>query len=200
MLRGLGALVAQFFFIGAGIFLGMQADNWREEREHREAARAALVNFRTELATNRATLARKHVTHARLHAGFDSVVSGSTIRPRSVAEMMRRVGWDGADPVAFGRAAWDLALANGSLTWVEPKVAFALASVYDEQRYLEELQDRVLGGAMSPTGLDDTAAWGLTLSLHVFFNDAARFIEPALLRRYDVLLPRLDREIARLSR
>ena len=41
--------VIEVVLIGVGVFLGMAADQWRSDRQHRDQARDALQRFRVEI-------------------------------------------------------------------------------------------------------------------------------------------------------
>ncbi len=198
--ESLGRLVAQLFFIAAGVYLGNQADQWKEARDRRQAARAALENFRTELRLNRADVARKQPEHYRLGQAFLALRRDRRPAPRTVNQLFARVGWRGAYPLSFRQVAWDLALANQSLTYVDPTLAFAIVEPYTEQRELLEFQRTTMQNALSPTGLSPGALTGFAMPLTAFTTDGSKYMEPDLLRRYDRLLPRLDSAIARLPK
>lgn len=197
--ESLGTLVAQLFFIAAGVFLGNQADDWKQEREHRRAARAALENFRTELTTNRDRLRR----YAPVYRAYGDSMEVSQKRgdpaPRSVQEVFRRVGWQGLNPMTFDRTAWDLALATQSLSYLPRPIAFRVARVYTAQQQMHDVQYGIAGALFSPTALDDARiqAWLLTFGAYVEdSNIQARSVAAA----YDRMLPAVDSAIARLPK
>jgi len=200
LLERTGTLFAQLFFIAAGVYLGNQADAWKEQRNHREAARATLANFRAELAKNRDAVAREASYHADLARSFLAITRDPAGPPRSLNALFERVGWHGSGPIGFRHTAWDLALANQSLGYLDQRLAFAVADVYLQQQKFDEYQANTQRAALIPASLRPDALGGLSVVLWVFYTDASGSIEPALTRQYGALLPKLDTAIARLSK
>ncbi len=192
-----GALVAQLFFIAAGVYLGNRADGWKEEHEHRRAARAALVNFRTEFAANRDRVRRV----AAIHAAYADSMRVSQARgdppPRSVRDVFRRLGWRGVAHITFGHTAWDLALATQALSYLPPPVAFRIARVYTAQQSIADLQRQASGALFNPAAMDDARVFAWQLSFGAFIEDM-RLAEPEMLAGYDRMIPAVDSAIARL--
>ena len=198
-LVSLAGLVAQLFFVAAGVYLGMRAEDWREQRGRREAARATLTNLREELRRNREEVAHVLPYHRELAESL-LALQGRGTPVRNFAELQRAVRWRGFRQLGFRHAAWDLALANQSLGWVDPSLAFPLADLYEAQASLDRYQDATLFAVVSPAGLRDDAMAATAYTLAAFFSDAAKYQEPALVRAYDQLVPRIDSALARPAR
>jgi hypothetical protein len=196
----LGTLVAQLFFIAAGVYLGNRADDWKQNHEHRQAARQTLVNFRAELASNRASLVRVAPYHAELARGFAALTGGPGGPPTSIPAMFKRVGWRGAGEVAFRRTAWDLALANQSLGYLDQDLAFAVADVYLHQQRYEAYQETMQRAVYTPASLRPEAVGGVTFILMMYFSDVSRSSDPNLAKAYDRVLSRVDSAIRRPPR
>lgn len=195
----IGGLVAQLVFVAAGVYLGMRAEDWRDERGHRAAARATLHNLREELVRNRAEIAGKLPYHRALADSLLAVQARGT-PVHTFYELQRAVRWQGFRQLGFRHAAWDLALANQSLGYVDPLVTFPLADLYEAQAALSRYQDATLASVISPAGLRDGDMGPTAFTLAAFFSDAAKYHEPQLVAAYDLLLPRVDSALARLGR
>lgn len=200
LLERTGALFAQLFFIAAGVYLGNRADAWKEERNHREAARAALVNFRAEITKNDSVLGREMAYRARLARGFAPFMQEQAHPPASLDAMFSRAGWNGFAAVPFRHTAWDVALADQSLTYLDQRLAFAIADVYLAQQRYDEFQLTTQRAALNPASLRPESLGGLGMLLAVYYNDTARSNDPQLAAQYHRVLPRIDSAIARLSR
>ena len=199
LLERTGALVAQLFFIAAGVYLGNRADAWKEERSHRGAARAALQNFRTELAANRDQVARKLPYHTALRDSLRAIQQ----RPlRSAAEFGRRTGFQGLQTIRFRHTAYDLAIATQAFSYVDPALGFAIASVYDQQARLQAITDPFLASAFNPVAIDVALRDPETLvhSMQLQMEDVATYSEPGLMQTYAQILPRLDSALAAAKR
>lgn len=199
----LGTLVAQLFFIAAGVYLGNRADNWKEERAHREAARAALVNFRTELAGNRKRVADALPYHRAMRDSLLAVwrtARRSGVPPApTIFDVFDRVGFNGLHYVELQDTAWELSLATQSLSYLPPALAFEIAGAYQNQRTAERFQATAVQNIASPTALGGGPVMATLVTVASSMADFAAQ-DSALVRRYDVLAPRLDSASAKLPK
>lgn len=195
----LGVLVVQLFFIAAGVYLGMQADEWRQAREHRAAARATLLDFRTELLANRERLR----TVAPIYARYVDSIRVSRERgdapPRTVREVFRRLGWQGLAPIRFQRTAWELALATQALDHVPRPVAFRVARLYDGQEQLSEFQREASAALFSPLAFDDARVVQWLMTFSAYATDSQQMVGQ-IDRGMGRILVTLDSTIATLPR
>lgn len=195
LLAAAGGLVAQFVFIAAGVYLGMRADDYKEERAHRASARAALANFRSEMVANRAQVVQRLKYHDGLLDSMRVSQQRGDPAPRTVPEVLRRLGWRGLQPVTYGHVAWDLALATQSLALLPPDLAFSVAKVYTFQTRIEELQSIAMTQLFSPTALEETRWQPFLRALGSHLEDM-HYSEPSMIAAYDALVPRLDSALA----
>lgn len=192
----LGTLVAQLFFIAAGVYLGNRADDWKQDREHRQTARATLDNFRAELRQNEARVRERLPYHRALYDSLEVVLR----RPaRTLQELQTRIQFRGSRSVEFAHTAYDLALATQALSYLPRDLAFAVSDVYLQQQGFQKVQDAYMGAIYQTSTFSETNVGPLAISLGVYMGDVVSQ-EPELLRAYARLLPRLDSAAARLSR
>lgn len=176
------------------MFLGNQADDWKQAREHRHSARAALVNFRAELRKNEAAVRERLPYHRALRDSLESVLR----RPvRTLGGLQARIRFRGSRSVDFAHTAYDLALANGALAYLPRGLAFDVSDVYLRQQAFGTLQDAYMAAVYQPTTFSDANTMPFAFSLGVYMGDVTAQ-EPALLAMYAALLPRLDSAVARL--
>lgn len=194
----LGTLVAQLFFIAAGVYLGNQADQWKEERDHQQAARAGLVAMRAELRANRSQLAERLPYHRAIADSF-VVLARRPAPPRSYNEALRLLGWRGSRPIVYGRTAWTLAQTTQGAAYLPLDLTLRIARVYEQQENTRAFQERVWGPLFTPEALEPqrTRPW-----LEAFYSsiDDIRVIEAPLLEQYDRLLPGIDSALVRLPK
>ena len=201
LLERTGALVAQLLFIAAGVYLGNRADAWKEERSHREAARAALANFRREVAANQHAVAIVLPYHTALR---DTLRAVERRNARSVDTLFAVFRYDGGGfqgfrPPNLSRTALQLALATQSLSYLPPDLAFGIADAYQQQEVYSGIQQSFMANVFSPAFFRDDNRGSSFAAIKVFLGDAA-YQEPALLKRYAALLPRLDSALAAARR
>jgi len=174
-----------------GVFLGLAGEQWRENAEHREQARASLERFRTEIQANRKSVVAVMNYHVvtRQH-----LVDYLAIDPAK--RDVDTLSIQGLQPASFQRASWDLALVNQSLAYIDPELVLALSRVYTEQEaYLVKT-----AGITQAMYLQPPRANGLRFpepllaAMTVYYDDLV-VVEPALLKLYDQVLSRLDKEL-----
>lgn len=173
--------------IAAGVFLGLAGDAWREREQKREAARASLHRFRTEIAANRAAVAAVRDYHVTTLASVRAYLDKPN-RTRNVADVrVRGLRW-----VTFEHSAWDIALATQALAYIDGDVAHSLSRVYSAQQFYSELTSGMAQSMyqLSPEDNFDAFAY----AVFAFFGDLG-IMEPKLVSMYDELLPQIDRAL-----
>jgi hypothetical protein len=173
--------------IAAGVFLGLLADQWREREQHRDAARASLRRFRTEIAANREAVAAVRGYHVTTLASVRSYL-GQDNKTRNVADVKHA----GLQWVTFEHTAWDLAIATQSLSYLDGDVAYSLSRIYGVQQAYTELTRGMTQAMYLLPRQDNFDAFAE--AAEAFFGDVT-YMEPRLLAMYDEVLPRLDRAL-----
>jgi hypothetical protein len=108
------------------------------------------------------------------------------------------VHFTGVHPVIFERTAWDLALANQSLSYLEPPLAYAISRVYTRQQAFQTMENTFLQSALAPSTFGTQDATNLAAVIQTYLGDVNNQ-EPALLKLYDQLLHQLDTSAASQS-
>lgn len=171
--------------ISAGVFLGLAAEQWRSDRQHRDQAHQALQRFKTEIEANRAAVMKNQDYRARIRKDITAYLDPK-LRPTVNLQM------EGIKPVNFEHTAWDLALVTQSLADIDSTLAFELARVYGQQQIYTSLT----GGLMQAMYLRPPSE-NLTAFLHsvkIYLDDIVEF-DPGLVRMYDEVLPLIDRAL-----
>ena len=115
------ALLLELAMIVLGVFLGTTAEQWRSARAEHETARAALRDFRTEVAHNRDQLRAVRVYHAILADSIALFVRSPGAH--TLTAFLQHSGFHGTRSVDFEHTAYDLALATQALAHVDPPLA-----------------------------------------------------------------------------
>jgi len=171
--------------ISAGVFLGLAAEQWRSDRQHRDQAHQALQRFKTEIEANRAAVMKNQDYRARIRKDITAYLD-PRLRPTVNLQM------EGIKPVNFEHTAWDLALVTQSLADIDSTLAFELARVYGQQQIYTSLT----GGLMQAMYLRPPSE-NLTAFLHsvkIYLDDIVEF-DPGLVKMYDEVLPLIDRAL-----
>ena len=184
----------EVLLISSGVFLGLAGEQWRETVRHRELADASLRRFRAEFRINRAQVERVHSRHVTEVNGLEAYFSahGKELFAHIVDQtkpIPSPVPDTVTDSALFDYSAWELALATQSLAYIDPDLVASMSTAYRMQQMYEDSHRAIAQVAYSTTNM---VYWlrGVT----GYFGDAALY-EELLLKRYDEILPRLDKAI-----
>ena len=117
--RSLLSLFVEVALIAIAVFLGLLANNWHENREHRAQAQAALRYFVGEMETNLQATQRTRQYHETLARELNQFLRSK--EPPSEERLGKEVHFEGVRPVIFEHTAWDLALATQALSYLKPE-------------------------------------------------------------------------------
>lgn len=187
--KSLLGLLTEVVLIGVSVFLALLANQWSEAKQHRENAHATLRYFREEIVTNQQAIETKRQYHEALRREIDSFLQSDA--PKTVESLYSATHFHGLKPITFERTAWDLALANQSLSYLPPKLAYAISRVYTRQQAFQTLENSILQSFLAPSTFASQDATGLARSMSAYLIDV-NIQEPELLKLYAELLPRID--------
>ena len=186
--KSLVGLLIEVVLIGVSVFLALVANQWSDAREHRERANATLRYFREEIVTNQKAIETRRQYHEALRGDIESFLRSDA--PKMLQSFYPTVHFHGLEPVTLERSAWDLALANQSLSYLAPKLAYAISRVYTRQQGLQTLENSFLQSVLGPSTFASQDATGLAGSMEAYLIDV-NIQEPALLKLYAELLPQI---------
>jgi Tfp pilus assembly protein PilE len=184
--RSLLNLLFEVVLIAVGVFLALWANNWREDREHRAQARAALRNFASEMEANRQAIQNNRAYHETFARELREFLASK--EPASEDRLNKSVHFEGMRPVIFEHTAWDLALATQALSYLDPDLAFDISKVYTKQNAFEKLEDSFLAAAFTPASLSGDNVKGMATAMELYLIDVNQQ-EPAILQLYDKVIP-----------
>ena len=191
------AVAGQLAMIAVGAYLGLQAEQWREDRQQARRAERSLRTFRDEIAGNRARFAAALPYHRRmgdsLRAGFERTLTDA--RPLPIMRLVKETTFNGTQTVDPQTTAYDLAVATQALGELPAALSFQLSRVYNRQRALAAYQDQFSQALMAtaPAPRDDASR--MLFMLDQAMHEIARQ-EGHLVAAYDSVLPRLDAALA----
>jgi len=180
-------LVLEVALISVGVFLGLLGEQWRERSHQRELAEQALRRFKTEITANRTMIAGVRDYHADRLKELKQYFAANTEADRRKVNIKMTMG---ISPAFIEQSAWDLALATQSLTYIESELGVLLSRIYNTQQAITgESQAFVQAMFVRPPGDGETA---YLAAAQAYFGDMA-FFEPALLKYYEDILPKIDK-------
>ena len=184
--RSLLNLLFEVVLIAVGVFLALWANNWREDREHRAQARAALRNFASEMEANRQAIEQNRAYHETFARELREFLASK--EPASEDRLNKSVHFEGMRPVIFEHTAWDLALATQALSYLDPDLAFDISKVYTRQNAFQKLEDSFLAAAFTPASLSSDNVKGMATAMELYLIDVNQQ-EPTILQLYDKVIP-----------
>ena len=187
--KSLAGLLTEVVLIGVSVFLALLANQWSDARQHRERANATLRYFREEIVTNQKAIESRRAYHQALSREIESF--GQSAAPKPIQGFFTAIHFRGLQPVQFERTAWDLAVADQSLSYLAPKLAYAISRVYTRQRAFQTLENSFLQSVVAPNTFASQDATGLAMSMHFYLADV-NIQEADLLKLYAQLLPQID--------
>jgi hypothetical protein len=186
-------LLIEVILIGLGVFLALFADQWRENRQHRQNAQEILRYFREEIASNQDAVKKERAYHEKVLQDIQQFENSNA--PKTLTSLNTNAHVTGMHPITFEHTALDLALANQSLSYLPPRLAYAISRVYTRQQDFQTLQTSFLQSAISPTAFTGDEATGLIKTMESYLIDV-NIQEPQLLQLYGDLLPQIDAAIS----
>jgi hypothetical protein len=186
--------VLEAVLISAGVFLALLGEQWREDAQHRALAGASLRNFRSEITANREALAAVVDYHTDTRANLEAYFASD--RPRTAAAFDVPIE-RGLGPVYFEETAWELAVANQSLGYIDPDLAVALSRVYTLQRAYVTQQAAIVQSTIYARSWTQDVE-GFWRPVLYYLSDLAH-LDPTLMRAYDEAILRLDQASGRGS-
>ena len=181
-------LLIEVVLVGVGVFLGLLANQWHEDRQHRELADATLRYFHEEIVVNKQAIEKVRPYHVALSRELGTFLKAEG--PRTTEVFRSAVHFRGVEPVELERTAWDLALATQSFSYLPPKLAYAISRVYTRQQAFQTLQNGFLQAVLAPTTFGASDVTGLATSMDMYLLDV-NIKEPQLIALYDQLLPQI---------
>jgi hypothetical protein len=187
--KSLFGLLIEVVLIGVSVFLALLANQWSDARQHRERANATLRYFREEIVTNRKAIETRRQYHEALSRDIETFLQSDA--PKTLQDFFTAAHFHGLEPVEFERTAWDLALANQSLSYLSPTLAYAISRIYTRQQAFQTLENSYLQAVLAPSTFAGQDATGLARSMDAYLIDV-NIHEPELLKLYAELLPQID--------
>jgi len=187
------SLLFEVVLIAVGVFLGLWANNWHEDREHRAQGEAALRNFAGEMEANRQATQHYRSYHETLAQELTQFLRSQ--EPPSQDRFNKEVHFEGLRPVIFEHTAWDLALATQALSYLKPDLAFDISKAYTEQNAFQTLENSFLASAFTPSGLSSDNVKGLAAAMLIYLSDVNQQ-EPAMVSRYEKVIPEIKSALA----
>lgn len=183
-----GKLLFELFLVFAAVMAALLTNAWWQERRDRAAARAALTAFAAEMAANRTQIADRIEHHRMVAANAQELVAaigrGEVPSPDVGVLRDRLTKGKGFGLPSLSRAAWDTALSAGVFGHLPLATVQRLASVYEEQKRLEVLLDRIIASWLMPELYDVRSALPSATSFLVTFGMLVE-LENDQLRAYD---------------
>ena len=190
-------VAGQLAMIAVGAYLGLQAEQWREDRSKAALARATVQNFRDEIRTNRAEVAGLVPYQDSVSRGLHRVFNAQFRSQRSMAlvDVLTGAGFNGVHLADFQTTAYELAVATQALGELPPPLGLRIARLYTEQRSLSGFQTQFAQALMTNMPAPREDGTRALFMLDQGMTEIARQ-DRKLVAAHDSVLPRLDSALA----
>jgi hypothetical protein len=182
-------LLIEVVLVALGVFLGLLANQWHDDQQHRELANTTLRYFHQEIVANKQAIAKVQAYHAALSREVGAFLQGEG--PKTMQRFQSDVHFRGVEPVVLERTSWDLALATQSFSYLPAKLSYAISQVYTRQQAFQTLENVFLQAVLAPTAFGTQDMTGLATSMNLYLLDV-NIQEPQLITLYDELLPQIE--------
>ena len=182
-------LLTEVGLVSLGVFLALIAGQWRDTREHQTQANATLRYFRDDLLANEQAITRERAYHTALAEEVQQFLKSPS--PRTAEGFAQAVHYRGIHPITMEHTAWELAVANQTLSNIPPRLAYAISRVYTRQQAFQLLENSFLQSAFAPSTFANQDPTGYVTAMSVYLTDV-NIQEPMLLEAYGALLQDLD--------
>jgi len=194
--KPLPGILLEVLLIAIGVFLALWASNWHEQREHRALADSTLRNFADEMRANQKAVQAGRQYHEALARELEQFFASNQLPTEE--RFQKSVHFEGVRPIIFEHTAWDLALATQALSYLPPNLAFDISKVYTKQNSFQTLENSFLASAYTPATFSSDDRKGLYIAMKFYLIDI-NIQEPAILQRYDQVIPEVERALSHSS-
>ena len=189
--QSLGTLLLEVFFIVLGVMVALTGNEWREQHALAKRTNAALENIRLEILRNQQTVQLRLPYHQAMsdsiHANYRN---------------LREISFEDIDVASIGMArgpffeslyntAWQTALTSQILPNVDYETLTLLATIYQTQDELKEVDNQFSSILFSPDNLGKGKAYYALMLSEPFIKGVVTY-ERELLSIYDTALRRLN--------
>jgi len=181
-------MVLQIVLIAVGVFLGLAGEQWREDRENRRAATDTLRRFRAEIVANRDMILSIKDYHSDRLKELNTYIAAPPEARSSIA-----VEFDSIQAPRFDSTSWQLAVASGTIAYIDQELASVLARTYGYQTMTDQLGAVMMQVLYERPPQVDGEAFLPTAQL--YYSDLTG-LEVGLLSSYETLLAALDEALA----
>ena len=152
-------------------------------------ANATLQYFRQDISANQQAITKERAYHQALAKELEHFLQSPY--PRTNQGFEQAVHYRGIHPIVMEHTAWELALANQTLSNIPPHLAYTISRVYTRQQAFQTLEDSFLQSAFTPNALANQDPTGYVTAMSMYLTDV-NIQEPLLLESYGTLLTELD--------
>lgn len=182
-------LLTEVGLVSLGVFLAVVAGQWRDAREHRATANATLRYFREDILANQQAIAKERAYHETLAKELGQFLASPS--PHTTQGFEQTVHFRGMHPIIMEHTAWELALANQTLSNIAPRLAYAISRAYTKQEAFQTYENGFLQSAFTPTAFANQDPTGFVTAMSAYMTDV-NIQEPALMEAYGQVLKEID--------
>ncbi len=187
-------ILAELVLVAAGVYMGLLANNWNEERRRADNKREFLTNLALEIKANKASLRQSLTYRTAILAASNKLNQGLDPKTRStrfwtMGGFNLIPGWRGVQNPALENSVYQAGVISSALSELDFKTLNAVAQVYSFQEEYK-MWVRLLVIEQTTT-IGDAATTSEVLGRLQWWHDVIG-LEKELIRKYDGALAQLQ--------
>ena len=169
-------LLFQLIPVALGVYIGILAGNWNDDRKHRQNQKMFISNLAKELEDNQSSLLKAHEYHADIGIMADSIFNNSTKEALQIS-FFNNGGfqdlpeWSGINIPTMQDAVYTTGVNSGLLNGQDFNTASAIGRAYNMQGAFKDLTQPITVKAVNMN--DQTSRREVFFLLSLIGNDVA---------------------------
>ena len=197
IVKSFPTLLLEVLMIVIGVLVGIWANDWRENRNHRKEAQASLKLITQEIQANQEELLDVLPNRKRMDSTFQvllaKIIQDSNYN-YSFQEVMAARGGEGIRIPLLERSAWDLAHQTGNFQYFDLELAASLSEVYSFQKAYQKTQDHIYQNGYIAGNVDLQNLASTVLTTSAILTDMLQQEDRLVNRAYPEVLAKLVKE------
>lgn len=188
-------LLVEMAMIVFSILLALNLEAWREGRKEREQAHIALQNISSEIRQNRKALSAVIPMHHKFTADLQKTIDRLSELKKSGAGKESGLGLNfELRPPHLYQAAWQTVLSTQSLKKTDYQTILAIAELYEMQRWMSLIEEKVLQAMLTPGAFDEKNVSQFLTMVYLLYRDYTT-LEERLVGHYDTTLKKIASQL-----
>jgi hypothetical protein len=200
-MKTLKNILLQFIPVALGVFIGVWASNWNEDRKHKKTQQLVIENIVKELESNKRKIQFSIQAHENLRASLDTIDQAFSIKDRDksifgLGGFTVVPGWTGVKIASLSNSIYESGLISNAFSDVPFDLIHRINSIYNYQESYNEMTKPMLNRMIQSN--KNTTVFD-AISMMEFFSSDILSMEKNIDKGYDQVLEYLNKEYLKLK-